>query len=704
MLLLNEFVETLIAAGEAERKELLFKRDAEQDLELATRLKDIAQEAWTTDPARTQQATEALIKLAKQNSNREIHSLANWASGITALTRGDNQAAIDSLENAASGFRRLKKETLAAQTQVALLYALALQGDYDRAIAAGRAALAVFLAEADDLSAAKIEKNLGSIFHRRDLYQQAEEYYKTAEARFEKLQNRQQLAMINNCIAALSALQNDFHRAETYYQKALAGASAEKMTVTEAEIEASLGNLAIFRGRFDDALKRLEKSRNLYAALEMPHQTAIADLEIADLYLELNLLLEARSIYQRIAFEFESFKMQAEEARARINFGKTLIQLGETAAALIELKKAETLYLLEKNNVGAATVKLILGGLAQREKNYQTAKALSQEAADIFLAANSPRNVLLSQLAVGENEHCLKKYNRATTIFSSVLAAAETAEQPQIAWAAANALGVLAKEQCDFQAAEKYFKKAVKTIESLRSPIAGDEFRTAFFADKIAPYQHLADICRMDASRIAESLGWIERARSQSLLDLLFNLDQSQESTDDAALRAKFERLREELNWFYNRAHRANSEIGAAASEIENLKNSIRECETELNAVILHIKAGRERSAGRAGDFDLKRLQNELGQNRAIIEFAEFDGAFAAFVIDENKVELIENLGSRAAVAEILEQLHFQFGTLRYGAANLAKHLPLLKKRADASLQNLYEILLRPLEDLSTLR
>ena len=46
------------------------------------------------------------------------------------------------------------------------------------------------------------------------------------------------------------------------------------MLLTEAEIEASMGNLALFRGRYDEALKFLELSRRKYEELGMPHQTA----------------------------------------------------------------------------------------------------------------------------------------------------------------------------------------------------------------------------------------------------------------------------------------------------------------------------------------------------------------------------------------------------------------------------------------------
>ena len=68
-----------------------------------------------------------------------------------------------------------------------------------------------------------------------------------------------------------------------------------------------------------------------YEKLGMPHQTAIAELEIADIYAELNLNSEAAEIYRRLIHTLHRLKMRAEEARARANFGRTLIATENSA-------------------------------------------------------------------------------------------------------------------------------------------------------------------------------------------------------------------------------------------------------------------------------------------------------------------------------------------------------------------------------------
>ena len=85
-----------------------------------------------------------------------------------------------------------------------------------------------------------------------------------------------------------------FSSAAALYEEAAELAERAGVPVTQAEIEGNIGNFALLRGRYDQALDYLERSRRRYEFLGMPHQSALAEREIADAYLELNLVPEAR--------------------------------------------------------------------------------------------------------------------------------------------------------------------------------------------------------------------------------------------------------------------------------------------------------------------------------------------------------------------------------------------------------------------------
>jgi tetratricopeptide (TPR) repeat protein len=694
-------IELIDAQTEPERKSLLSENLSLANLELAFALKEVCYKFWTIEPIKAQQAALALDALARTNSEPKIVAVKTWINGIAEITRGENENAVGLLDQAADQFCVLAEDLLAAQTQVSKIYALALLGKYEQAIETGNAALAVFEQRKDFFAAARLEHNLGNISWRRDRYKDAEKYYESAWQRYLALNDQKHLAMLENSYAVIKTFQNDFRAAELLYSQSLARAKVEKMFVTEAEIEAGAGNLAFFRGRYDEALKHLERSRRNYSALKMPHQAAVADLEIADVYLELNLLNEAIDVYERVAPEFERLKMKAEEARARAQFGRALADSKRFDEALNELRTAQKLYLEEENAIGEAAVKMIKAGLLLDSENFIEAKNLAQEAAAAFKKGNNPRRFLFSRWLVASAEERAGNLVVAKNILRETLKSAVKEELPEIIWLSETALGRLAGLRNNFKNAERHFKNAVTIIEKMRAPLAADEFRTAYLANRLSPYHELANIFRRKPKTLFKSFVWTERARSQALLNLLGESvsDPNIAMTPNVELQKRLEELREELNWFYNLIHR-RAENADSQSDIENWQAEIRLRERETNNLILQAEAESEKSTAITTDFDLRKLQKTLGaENRVLIEFADFQGELAAFVADENELGLIENLGKSEDVQKILEQLHFQFGTLRYGARAVGKHLPELKRRAHRHLNNLYEMLLAPLED-----
>lgn len=93
------------------------------------------------------------------------------------------------------------------------------------------------------------------------------------------------------------------------------------------------------------------------------------------------------------------------------------------------------------------------------------------------------------------------------------------------------------------------------------------------------------------------------------------------------------------------------------------------------------------------------QLQRELGAETALVEFAMLDDEWLAFVVTQDGLEVFEHLGSEAEVEAALTQFRFQIDALRYGAAGIRKHLPMLIERVRHPLQTLYDLLLRPLAD-----
>ena len=694
----QELIAELLETNDKEiHRSRLQKHSNLVDLELAEELKNTYYDSWTKEPQKTRRAATALEVLSEFITDEEVKALTNWVKGIADLTEGKTEKAISNLDKAAQIFIALGNPYKAAQTQVSKLYALALLGKYDEAVKCGQTALKIFEKTGDELAAGKIKHNIGNLFYRRELYHKAKKYFYLAHEGFSKLEDVHQLAMIENNLAAVYVSENNFRKAEIFYESALVRAREIKTLVTEAEIEAHIGNLAMFRGKLNQALKFLEFSRQKYEILNMPHQTAIAELEIAGIYLELNLAEEAFTIYKKVSSELSNLKMQSEEARARANFGRVAAILNETKIAKDELKKSARLYVAEKNNVGAAVVKLTQANLELNSQKYKNALRLINQAKKLLENSGNIRHKLTAKWLEGETLRNLEKYEAAKIILEKTFAEASKQEQKKIAQFSLNSLGKIALQTGDTSEAKKYFRKAIELIETLRAPLPAEEFRMAFLADKLAPYQNLARIYLAE-NKFEKAFFYIEKARARSLAE---NLNDVQEMTEDSGkLQNKLQNLREELNWFYSRLNRADE------PEIENLQGEAKLREKQIADVMRQIDSTKTNNANLSTqntkvsgqNVELKNLQNLLGKQKIIIEFINFGGNLSAFAITDKKIYFVADLAQENEIFTLLESLQFQFDALRYGANILDNFLVELKKRADFYLRKLYEKLLKPLE------
>ena len=142
---------------------------------------------------------------------------------------------------------------------------------------------------------------------------------------------------------------------------------------------------------------------------------------------------------------------------------------------------------------------------------------------------------------------------------------------PQIAYRCETSLGLLAGAAGDSEAAEAAFRRAIAIVEELRAPLPAEEFRTAFVADKILPYTELVRLC-LDGprTRTREALGYVERARSRALVDLLGGALPARPRARDAfeaRLLERLSELREDLSWLYSQIYRPSGRSRRQAAD-----------------------------------------------------------------------------------------------------------------------------------------
>lgn len=293
----SELIAQLLAASE-EMQVALFQQHSDlADRTLAWALKAAYDEHESKNPARAATVAAMLMTLAQMCNEPQVTALATWTSGIATIYTGQLETAHAQLALAREQFLACHEPLYAAQTQISNFRVLAMLGRDEEAMQWGEWARTRFEADSDQLAMGKIEQNLAILHFFRDRYGEAETLLRKAYIHYEAVDHQSGLTDIENNLATVLAAQYKFTEVESLYGRALARAEAGQVEVDLALLECNLGCFALFQGHFDRALDYLERSRRRYAALKMPHELAIADQEIADAYLELNLAPEAAAIY-----------------------------------------------------------------------------------------------------------------------------------------------------------------------------------------------------------------------------------------------------------------------------------------------------------------------------------------------------------------------------------------------------------------------
>ena len=686
-----ELAARLVETNEDQQDALLQDCRASVDTQLAYILKDISLDGWTSDPMRSLAAANVLRKICRTHADPEISALCNWSQGIEALIQGDMPAAVNTLDKARAGFLELNKPHVAAATEVSKVVALAMLGHYDQAIACALRARKVFLESGDLLAAGKIENNIGNLYFRRDQYLEAEEFQTSARNRFIAIHHEKQLAMINNCLANTHAILHKFSSAAALYEEAVQLAERAGAPVTQAEIEGNIGNFALLRGRYDQALDYLERSRRRYEFLGMPHQSALAQREIADAYLELNLVPEAHEIYARVTDTFATLALRADEARALASRGRAEILLGKPDAALTSLHRARELYEAEGNKVGEALVLLSQAQLLHDEGNDELARQLAIKVEADLSAFGGWHQILLARWLHADVERAMGHRGEARRLFERTLRDSIRKGQPQITERCHTGLGLLAVVEGKNAVAERHFRNAIAVTEELRAPLPGEEFKTAFFANKLAPYNELLRIC-LDGGeeRICEALALVESARSRALVDSLgADPEPLSEPRDDfeADLFTQISVIREELNYLYKEIN-------------ERVSPELRERESKVLEITRQLYHRRESTSSPARLFDVRLLQQQLRENEALVEYTALGDELIAFIVKPERVHVVRNLASLADIDRQLNAMRSQIDTLRFGAPTMRKYLPTLTEKIKVYLHKLHDAVIRPLEQI----
>ena len=690
---------------EADRSEFLASHRGAICKEFVEQLAESVVERVRVSTQEALHLAEAAILIAQRLKRQDSLALSLRAKANALYSSGDNRAAIAHHQQAFQLYESLGDWKEAARTLSTSIQPLILLGEYDQAFRAAEHAREIFTRLGDQHRLARLEINVGNIYHRQDRFEESIAHYERAYEGLLPYKDVEGIAVVLSNMAVCLISLNDFPRALATYQRARAFCEQHNMPLLVAQADYNIAYLYYLRGEYSRGIEALYAARRACEVTGDAYHFALCHLDLSDIYLELNLSEEAREMAHEGFLRFQKLGMAYEAAKTLANEATAYGQQGKTVQALERFARAREIFVRENNLVWPWLIDLYQGLLLFQEGRYFEARRLCTSAAEFFdLSALSGKAVLAHLLLA---QIALKVDDLATADQEARAALAKLSglQTPVLVYHAHFLEGEIARARGDRQAARRAYLEARKALETLRSRLQGEELKISFVKNRMQVYEALVSLYLSDGEAGAsgeEAFACIEAAKSRNMIEMIFQSGQSLplgSETGQSDLVRRIRDLREELNWYYHRIELEQLRPETQSRQkLENLQEIAQSREKELLRTLRELPAHERENATleAPADFSLKKLQAALPQNSTMIEYFIAGEQLVAAVVSRDS-ERILPLTMLSRVTHLLQLLRFQVSKFRMGNSYVRRFEEPLLRATQSHLESLYGELIAPL-------
>ena len=641
---------------------------------------------WLTDVVRRyiRMDTKQALAIAEFNVSlartlRDQDALANallWL-GNALYNTGRHKEALDENAQALCLFRQLGKRSDVARTLNASIQPMLLLGRYEEATRAAEEASAIFRAEGNLWRLARVELNSGNIYYRQDRFSEALAHYRAA---YEALlpyheQDAEAIAVVLHNIAVCSISLNQFREAHSTYEAARKFAAEHQMPTLVAQADYNIAWLFYLRGDYSRAIGMLRSTREACRANGDVYHFALCHMDLAEIYLELNLSEEAAENAREGAALFEKLGHGYETAKCYANLAIALGQQHQMFAAIEMFTKARAIMVREQNQVWPSVIDLYQALLLFDEGRYFEARRLCIAALEFFRKSSVPGKAVLCEVLLARLHLRAGEAARALEFAASAVERACGLESPLLAYEAHLVSGEIHIAAGNPAKAYASFGEARLALETLRSNLHRDELKISFVKNRLQVYEALVALClaRGTSSEVLqEAFGYIEEAKSRSLLHLTGRGSIARHAVADAQseLVRKIGDMREELNFYYHRIEQEQLRPEERSPErIQELQDLARKREEELLRMWREAPDPAQLSPDHLPAFSgLQAVQSALPADSALIEYFYLQERIVAAVVTAEGLA-IHGVTIAPRVNSLIKLLQFQLAKMARGTA-----------------------------------
>src|SRR6184192_2733822 len=691
-------------SGDAARRGFFARHKALIREEVVEQLAQLVIEKVRVSTREALHLAEAAVLIAKKLKRKEFLALALRQKANALYSSGDNRAAVEYHEQAFRLYESQGHWKEAARTLSTSIQPMILLGEYDKAFQAAERAREIFTRLNDQRRLARLEINVGNIYHRQDRFEESIAHYERAYADLMPYKDAEGIAVVLSNMAVCLISLNDFQRALATYQGARSFCQQNNMPLLVAQADYNIAYLYYLRGEYSRAIEALYAARRACEATGDAYHFALCHLDLSDIYLELNLSEEAREMAHEGFLRFEKLGMGYEAAKTLANEATAYGQQGKTVQALERFAKAREIFVREDNLVWTWLIDLYQGLLLFQEGRYFEARRLCSSAAAFFdLSALSGKailaHLLLAQIALQVDDLAL-----ADQETQAAIAKLSGLQTPVLIYQAHFLEGEIARARGERQAAHRAYLEARSALETLRSRLQGEELKISFVKNRMQVYEALVTLYLSGDDAGAsdeEAFACIEAAKSRNMIEMIFQSGQSLPlgETGQSELVRRIRDLREELNWYYHRIELEQLQPEAQSRQkLENLQEIAQSHEKELLRTLRELPAHERENATleAPADFSLAKLQAHLPQDATLVEYFVAGDRLVAAVITRENIH-IQPVTVLSRAAHFLQLLRFQLSKFRMGSEYVRRFEEPLLRATHSHLESLYGELIAPL-------
>jgi len=256
----------------------------------------------------------------------------------------------------------------------------------------------IFSEAKDDIRLARLDINVGNIFHRQDRFREALDCYEQACSQLIPAKDAEGIIAALHNIAMCLTMLNEYEKTLGTYEQVRKFCKEQEMPLAIAQAEYNIAYLHYLRGQYGRAIDMLREARVAAQEAGDSYRAALCLLDLSEIYLELNINQDAAELAGEAFDSFKQLGMGYETAKALCNSAIALSQQGEGFRALELFAQARALFVKEENLVWPSLIDLYRALVYFNEGRLPEARRYCLAALEFFHVSPLPGRAILCRL------------------------------------------------------------------------------------------------------------------------------------------------------------------------------------------------------------------------------------------------------------------------------------------------------------------